>query len=64
MGCEMPDTPVLRKICPYITYSNGTVFCKRVICQTANPRRFRNEGFCSIVITAGQSDPPGTGDND
>ncbi len=64
MGCEIPNTPVPRKICPYISYSNGTVFCKGEICHTANPRRFKNEGFCFLLITDVISDPPGTGDND
>ncbi len=62
MGCEVPDAPVTRKICPFISYSNGTVFCKGEICHTANPRRFKNEGFCFLLITGGKGDLPETGD--
>ena len=62
MGCEVPDAPVTRQVCPFITYSNGTVFCKGEICHTANPQRFQEEGFCFLLITNGKGDLPETGD--
>lgn len=64
MASELPDAPVSRKVCPFISYSNGTVFCKGEICHTANPQRFLEEGFCFILTIGGQGDQPETGEND
>ena len=61
---KLPDAPSLRKVCPHISYSDATVFCKGNICHTANPQRFQDEGFCFILIPDGQGELPETGDND
>lgn len=61
---NLPGAPPSRKICPHISYSTGTVFCKGDICLAANPDRFKDEGFCFLVITDEPGEIPEKEDND
>jgi len=31
-------------------------------CEVANPERFKNEGFCFLLVAGRKGDDPGTGD--
>ena len=64
MVSDLPDAPVLPKICPYISYSNATVFCKGEICQSANHDRFKEDRFCFLLVADEPAGMQKMGDND
>ena len=64
MVSDVPDVPVLPKVCPYISYSNATVFCRGEFCHDADHDRFKEEGFCFLLITEEPVGMPKKGDND
>ena len=63
MVSDLPDAPVLLKICPYITYSNSTAFCKRELCHSADHNRFKEEGSCFLLVADEPVELPKSGDN-
>ncbi|MCX6701307.1 MAG: hypothetical protein NTV68_15545 [Methanomicrobiales archaeon] len=64
MASELPGAAMTRKVCPFISDSQGTVFCKGEICYAAYPQRFMDETFWFCSIIDGPGGLPETGDND
>ena len=56
MASESPDAPMKTKVCPIISDSHGSVFCKGDICYAAYYRSLMGETTCFCLIIDGTGD--------
>ena len=64
MASESPDAPMEAKVCPIISDSSGTVFCRGEICYAAYPQQFMDETHWFCLIIDGPGELPETGEDD